>query len=286
MTESSTTAAGAAPGDRAPGARPATTTVDPRVERSRRVVREAALAELVESGYGAFAIDAVASRCGVARSTIYRHWSGKLALITDALETLNRQPRPGTVADAAGGSAPGDPAGGPADGPVTDAADDGAGDRAGESTAESTGESTGESARRQVNQLLHHLATAFQGSLVADCLPALIEGAQRHEEVRALHHRYNAERRRTLVDAIARGVESGEIGGHVDPDLAATALAGAVIYRRFMTPDPLDPTEVDDLARTVLGDPPPVATTTAAAARAAGAGGRHEARAHPRRQAR
>jgi TetR/AcrR family transcriptional regulator, regulator of autoinduction and epiphytic fitness len=273
MTESSTTAAGAAPGDRAPGARPATTTVDPRVERSRRVVREAALAELVESGYGAFAIDAVASRCGVARSTIYRHWPGKLALITDALETLNRQPRPGTVADASGGLAPDDPASGPADGSVTDAPGDRAGDRA--------GGTTGGSARRQVHRLLHHLATAFQGSLVADCLPALIEGAQRHEEVRALHHRYNAERRRTLVDAIARGVESGEIGGHVDPDLAATALAGAVIYRRFMTPDPLDPTEVDDLARTVLGDPPPAATTTAAAARAAGAGGRHEARAHP-----
>jgi TetR/AcrR family transcriptional regulator of autoinduction and epiphytic fitness len=282
MLESSTTAAGAVPGDRAPRARPAATTVDPRVERSRRVVREAALAELVESGYGAFAIDAVASRCGVARSTIYRHWPGKLALITDALETLNRQPRPGTVADAPGGLAPDDPAGGPADGPVTDAPGDRAGDRAGEST----GESTGESARRQVHRLLHHLATAFQGSLVADCLPALIEGAQRHEEVRALHHRYNAERRRTLVDAIARGVESGEIGGHVDPDLAATALAGAVIYRRFMTPDPLDPTEVDDLARTVLGDPPPAATTTAAAARAAGAGGRHDAGAHPQGQER
>lgn len=28
------------------------------------------------------------------RSTVYRHWAGKLALIADALETLNEQPAP------------------------------------------------------------------------------------------------------------------------------------------------------------------------------------------------
>ena len=68
--------------------------MDARVERSRRLVREAALVELVESGYGGFAIDAVAARAGVGRSTVYRHWSSKLDLIADALETLNEQPAP------------------------------------------------------------------------------------------------------------------------------------------------------------------------------------------------
>lgn len=65
---------------------------DPRIERSRRVVRKAALAELAEVGYGGFTIESVSARCGVARSTIYRHWPEKLALIADALETLNEQP--------------------------------------------------------------------------------------------------------------------------------------------------------------------------------------------------
>jgi TetR/AcrR family transcriptional regulator, regulator of autoinduction and epiphytic fitness len=70
------------------------TAQDPRVERSRLLVREAALAELAERGWGGLTIEAVATRAGVARSTIYRHWPDKLALITDAMETLNRQPVP------------------------------------------------------------------------------------------------------------------------------------------------------------------------------------------------
>jgi AcrR family transcriptional regulator len=66
--------------------------VDPRVARSRRTVLEAAVAVLAESGYGAFTIDAVARRSGVARSTIYRLWPGRAELIDDALNTLNVQP--------------------------------------------------------------------------------------------------------------------------------------------------------------------------------------------------
>jgi TetR/AcrR family transcriptional regulator, regulator of autoinduction and epiphytic fitness len=74
--------------------------LDPRVERSRRVIRQAALAELAERGYGGFTIESVAGRAGVGKSTVYRHWSNGLALITDALETLNEQPQP----DAGDGS--------------------------------------------------------------------------------------------------------------------------------------------------------------------------------------
>lgn len=66
--------------------------VDPRVLRSRRSVLEAAVAVLADDGYGAFTIDAVARRSGVARSTIYRLWSGKAELIDAALTTLNVQP--------------------------------------------------------------------------------------------------------------------------------------------------------------------------------------------------
>jgi TetR/AcrR family transcriptional regulator of autoinduction and epiphytic fitness len=61
---------------------------DPRVERSRRVILEAVLDELGEVGYGSLTIEAVAARAGVGKSTIYRHWSGKLALVEDAFRTL------------------------------------------------------------------------------------------------------------------------------------------------------------------------------------------------------
>jgi TetR/AcrR family transcriptional regulator of autoinduction and epiphytic fitness len=77
--------------------------VDPRIERSRRIVLEAALAELAAVGYGAFTIESVSSRSGVAKSTIYRHWPGKLPLIAEAFESLNQQPGAGpdsTVPDS------------------------------------------------------------------------------------------------------------------------------------------------------------------------------------------
>lgn len=69
-------------------------TSDPRIAHTRRVVQRAALSELAAVGFGAFTIEGVAARSKVAKSTIYRHWDGKLALIADALETLNEQPVP------------------------------------------------------------------------------------------------------------------------------------------------------------------------------------------------
>jgi TetR/AcrR family transcriptional regulator of autoinduction and epiphytic fitness len=62
--------------------------VDPRVERSRRAILEATLAELGEVGYGAMTIESVAARAGVGKATVYRHWSGKLDLIESALDEL------------------------------------------------------------------------------------------------------------------------------------------------------------------------------------------------------
>lgn len=72
---------------------------DPRVSRSRQAVLEAAVDVLAEHGYGAFTIDAVFRRSGVARSTIYRLWGDRASLIGDALDMLNRQP--GTRTDSA-----------------------------------------------------------------------------------------------------------------------------------------------------------------------------------------
>jgi len=62
--------------------------LDPRIERSRRVILEAVLEELGSVGYGALTIESVAARAGVGKSTIYRYWPGKLALVEDAFRTL------------------------------------------------------------------------------------------------------------------------------------------------------------------------------------------------------
>ncbi|MGZ8746535.1 MAG: TetR/AcrR family transcriptional regulator [Mycobacterium sp.] len=67
---------------------------DPRVGQSRRAIRRAALEEFASVGYAGFRMESVAARAGVGRSTLYRHWRDKTALIADALETLNVQPDP------------------------------------------------------------------------------------------------------------------------------------------------------------------------------------------------
>lgn len=66
--------------------------VDPRITRTRRVVLAAVIDELAEAGHAAFTIESVAARSGVGKSTIYRHWDGKVPLIIDAMHTLNAQP--------------------------------------------------------------------------------------------------------------------------------------------------------------------------------------------------
>ena len=68
--------------------------VDPRIERSRQAILRAALGELGEVGYGAFTIESVAARAGVAKSTIYRHWSDKVSLIADAFEAAHEHAAP------------------------------------------------------------------------------------------------------------------------------------------------------------------------------------------------
>lgn len=61
--------------------------VDPRVARSRAKLLAAATEILVESGPAALTVDAVAERSGVAKSTLYRHWPSRTALMIDVLRT-------------------------------------------------------------------------------------------------------------------------------------------------------------------------------------------------------
>lgn len=71
---------------------PARPRVDPRVTRSRTAVIAATLDLLAERGIAATTIEAVADRCGVARTTIYRQWNGQPALVLDAIGAILRPP--------------------------------------------------------------------------------------------------------------------------------------------------------------------------------------------------
>jgi AcrR family transcriptional regulator len=63
--------------------------VDGRVRRSRDRVLTTTFELLGESGVGGFTVDEVARRSGVAKTTIYRHWPSREALVIDACSRIS-----------------------------------------------------------------------------------------------------------------------------------------------------------------------------------------------------
>jgi AcrR family transcriptional regulator len=68
-----------------------TAAVDGRVQRSRSRVLTTAFELLSESGVGGFTVDEVSRRSGVAKTTIYRHWPSREALVLDAASRISAE---------------------------------------------------------------------------------------------------------------------------------------------------------------------------------------------------
>lgn len=177
---------------------------DARVVDSRQRVHAAALAELVEVGYGGLTIDGIATRADVARSTVYRHWSNVRDIVVSALQARSTQPPPR-----------------PADAP-----------------------------RARVIALISHLIDALRGPGGSLAI-ALAAAAEADPELARLHHDDNTRRFDALVAAVA------EAAPDLDARLAASALAGAVTYRRLVLGDPLGVADAEPLVDIVLGDRAP-----------------------------
>lgn len=66
--------------------------VDKRVQRSTKAVMAATLKLLAEAGLGGVTVDEVARRSGVAKTTIYRHWPSRSALLLAACSNISARP--------------------------------------------------------------------------------------------------------------------------------------------------------------------------------------------------
>jgi AcrR family transcriptional regulator len=62
--------------------------IDPRVLVSRERVLTTTLDLLTETGLGELTIDDISRRSGVAKTTIYRHWANRSALVIDACSRM------------------------------------------------------------------------------------------------------------------------------------------------------------------------------------------------------
>lgn len=66
---------------------------DYRVQRSKEAVLAATHELLSESGLAGVSVDAVSERSGVAKTTIYRHWPSRSALLLDACSQMSSRPQ-------------------------------------------------------------------------------------------------------------------------------------------------------------------------------------------------
>ena len=65
-----------------------------------RHVLDAAIVELARSGYAGFRMDEVAARAGVNRTTIYRRWPNRIALVTAVVDRLRTPLRHNPLPDS------------------------------------------------------------------------------------------------------------------------------------------------------------------------------------------
>jgi len=63
----------------------------PRSVRSHQAILQATLKLLAEVGFERMSIDAIASRAGVGKTTIYRRYNSKEELVADAIESLREE---------------------------------------------------------------------------------------------------------------------------------------------------------------------------------------------------
>jgi AcrR family transcriptional regulator len=63
----------------------------PRSDKSHQAMLQAALEMLSEVGFDRISIEAIASRAGVGKTTIYRRYSGKAELVADAIESMREE---------------------------------------------------------------------------------------------------------------------------------------------------------------------------------------------------
>jgi AcrR family transcriptional regulator len=68
--------------------------LDERVLRSKKAVLATTYKLLSEEGLGGVSVDEVSKRSGVAKTTIYRHWPSRSALLLDACAKMASKPEP------------------------------------------------------------------------------------------------------------------------------------------------------------------------------------------------
>jgi AcrR family transcriptional regulator len=76
------------------------------------------------------------------------------------------------------------------------------------------------------------------------CMPALIEAAAHNPELAALIGRLTGQLLAQIETLLRRGIERGELRRDLDPQLAASALIGPIVFRRLLLQEAPTPERV------------------------------------------
>jgi AcrR family transcriptional regulator len=90
------------------------------------------------------------------------------------------------------------------------------------------------SVREDLLDLLARRVRAARTTQWERCMPALVEAAAHHPELATLIARLITQILAQIETLLGRGIERGELRGDLDPQLAASALIGPIVFRRLL----------------------------------------------------
>jgi AcrR family transcriptional regulator len=190
----------------------------PRDSDADRRILQAARQALLTAGYAGLAIDEVAKRAGVAKTTLYRRWPTKdhlaIAVYADMLDR---------------------------DVPVTD-----------------TGDVRADLSAylKQIAAALHSVRRAGRPAHDTDpsagIVAELVAAAARHADVGQAMRGLYARRIRLAIELVERATRRGELRAGTDPVLLLDQLAGALYYRVLITGAPVDDIYLERLVSAAL----------------------------------
>jgi AcrR family transcriptional regulator len=94
------------------------------------------------------------------------------------------------------------------------------------------------SVRQDLHDLLARRVQAARTPRWERCMPALVEAAARHPELAKTVARLTVQALGQIETLLQRGIERGELRPDLDPQLAASALIGPVVFRRLLLREP------------------------------------------------
>lgn len=189
----------------------------PRDERAHQLILDSTLELLWEVGYQAMTIEGVAARAGVGKTTIYRRWPSKGALVVEAIsapvcpiETGRWTVRLGELPD------------------------------------------TG-SLRGDLLTFVQRVNYAFNAPLASRTLPGLAADLATDTELaQAYREAMVKPKRQRIAEVLQRAKARGELEAGTDVELLCDLLVGPLLYRALLTGSPVDDDDAEALVDNVL----------------------------------